>query len=77
MSTIVNCICHVGRLEQHHNSNMLLTYVATIKLNKLARRYKKILILKRSKVKYANKLEMKKVWKQLKRNSMIIEQRDK
>ena len=25
----VLCICHVERLEQHHNSNMLPTYVAT------------------------------------------------
>ena len=25
----VICICYIGRLEQHHNSNMLPTYVAT------------------------------------------------
>ena len=29
MSTIVICICHAERLEQHHNSNILHTYVTT------------------------------------------------
>ena len=27
MSTIVICTCHVEKLEQHHNSNMLPTYI--------------------------------------------------
>ena len=38
MSTIVMCICHVGRLEQHHNSKHAAQYVATKKLNKLDNR---------------------------------------
>ena len=37
MSTIVICsyTCHVGKLEQHQNLNILPTYVATKKPNKL------------------------------------------
>ena len=66
MSTIVICICHVGRLEQHHNSNMLPTYVAT-KTKQTINYRKNFQFLKREigikSEKYTNKLELKKVWK--------------
>ena len=55
--------------RQHHSSNMLPTYVATKKLNNLDDR-KKFSVLKRGigieSEKYANNLEIKKVWKQVK-----------
>ena len=51
--------------RQHHSSNMLPTYVATKKLNKLDDfNFKKRGIGIESD-KYANKLEIKKVWKQV------------
>ena len=62
MSTIVTCACHVERLEQHHDSNMLPTYVAT--KTKQTKR-KKLSILKKGidieSEKYASKLDIKNV----------------
>ena len=70
MSTIVMCICHVGRLEQHHNSKHAAHYVATknqtnyVDNRKIFNFKKRGIGIKREKC--ASKLNIKKVWKQVK-----------